>query len=490
MKSAGSIGGICEGEGEDSKGFIRTKAVLILKTKNKLHIRMDLDKYSEEKFYPDIYLPVEVDGLMRDTLNKVKKAYVDEFEPTEPIKPPGKVKIHDNILIEYLAVPIVLGIFGGLFFFNMIGFFIGAIIGIILIFYEKKSDKKKEKIYEQKLKKYKVEKEKFEKSKKYYEEKKEEFEINEKSREWLLKQRKKMIRSTFSFAETANKKIDNKRGSSEEYFEKYLNKYFPECIYTNRAIELFKIKSQSYNNFEETPLFRETRAYIPDFYLKINSIPLNIDIEIDEPYTYDGKLIHLSNDKNESLRNIYFTNKYWMVIRFSEKQILKEPESCCKAIASVIFELTGCSKYLDNLKNNKPITIEKRWDRNESKELKDKNIRLNYKKHKNKKFINKWDLAYFLENNWENKKYIIENTEYKSNNNIYLNTKIVKKSFTNNIILENTSNVYKIDHYNRLIYIMKDGVDRFKIIINYISKFNAYIYIVKYSEYSILKLIK
>lgn len=31
----------------------------------------------------------------------------------------------------------------------------------------------------------------------------------------------------------------------------------------------------------------------------------------------------------------------WVVIRFYELQIVKYPECCCKAIARVIFEMTG-----------------------------------------------------------------------------------------------------------------------------------------------------
>jgi len=112
------------------------------------------------------------------------------------------------------------------------------------------------------------------------------------------------------------------KGKTEAYFNKSLKDYFRS--------EDIEILSNCQLGF-----------YYPDLVL-IHSSGLIIDIEIDEPYTLpDKKPIHFFYSKagvhSDFYRNLYFLEKGWLVIRFTEKQIINETEACCYQID---FELS------------------------------------------------------------------------------------------------------------------------------------------------------
>lgn len=83
-----------------------------------------------------------------------------------------------------------------------------------------------------------------------------------------------------------------------------------------------------------------TRPYEPDISIisKILLKNIFIDIEIDEPYSgIDRRLTHCKGtDLN---RDTYFTKRGWIVIRFSEYQVHKQPMDCLFFIASVINKI-------------------------------------------------------------------------------------------------------------------------------------------------------
>ncbi|MGM9811011.1 MAG: hypothetical protein ACI30J_09130 [Paludibacteraceae bacterium] len=84
---------------------------------------------------------------------------------------------------------------------------------------------------------------------------------------------------------------------------------------------------------------------------------VRIDIEIDEPYSgYDKKPIHYL-DCGDDFRDKMLTNLGWIVIRFSEKQVYKEPKKCIDYIAYII-------SILVNSKNKLPLIFpeyDKKW---------------------------------------------------------------------------------------------------------------------------------
>ncbi|WP_281227598.1 hypothetical protein [Flavobacterium aquiphilum] len=130
----------------------------------------------------------------------------------------------------------------------------------------------------------------------------------------------------------------NKLGFTENTFSEVLNKYFKSDfkIYNDRHIT-----HKSGNN-----------AYEPDFLLinEIENKNIFINIEIDEPY--DGISRIPTHEINRDIyRDLFFTNRGYIVIRFTEKQIFEEAKQCCVFIASVI-------KAIDENYSNKELDFE------------------------------------------------------------------------------------------------------------------------------------
>lgn len=106
-----------------------------------------------------------------------------------------------------------------------------------------------------------------------------------------------------------------KAGRTEKFFEEYLFNKFGDSVNANQGI-----------------LFGH---FYPDFVFVHPSLKFHIDIEIDEPYVMSSRdPIHcVDNDEN---RNRYFLELNWIVVRFSEKQIIYYPEICVNVISNII----------------------------------------------------------------------------------------------------------------------------------------------------------
>ncbi|MFC7347009.1 DUF559 domain-containing protein [Chryseobacterium zhengzhouense] len=118
---------------------------------------------------------------------------------------------------------------------------------------------------------------------------------------------------------------DYKQGYTHSFFKKVLTSRFGKNIYENLSLEKSSLNliRDYYNDNND----REIDYYVTDFtYIKNN---LKIDIEIDEPYSIKTRTPYHLND---SQRNKFFTDKNWVVIRFSESQIIEQSHECCAAI--------------------------------------------------------------------------------------------------------------------------------------------------------------
>ena len=143
-----------------------------------------------------------------------------------------------------------------------------------------------------------------------------------------------------------NKEVQ--QGVSEKQFFVYLCRYF-SGFYDFCMGGEFPIPGTSFR-------------YTADFILVHQPTGLAIDIEIDEPYEGRTRKPHHCVDKNkDSQRNRFFLEINWVVIRFSELQVVKYPDSCCKAIARVISQITGDYRSLVHLKNVKDLLPHKQW---------------------------------------------------------------------------------------------------------------------------------
>lgn len=107
--------------------------------------------------------------------------------------------------------------------------------------------------------------------------------------------------------------------------------------------------------------------YSADFVL-VHTSGLSIDIEIDEPYVGNTKAPHHCTDqRKDDTRNSFFTNNNWVVVRFSEKQAVKYPLSCCKVIASVLAQVADDHTYLTQLQNVPLLPTDPMWTTKQAK---------------------------------------------------------------------------------------------------------------------------
>jgi hypothetical protein len=81
--------------------------------------------------------------------------------------------------------------------------------------------------------------------------------------------------------------------------------------------------------------------YTPDIAMQVKNKDktLFLDIENDEPwYAENGEkyIIHEVENKNHEKRDVFFVERDWIVIRFSEQQIVKETDKCVDFILDIV----------------------------------------------------------------------------------------------------------------------------------------------------------
>jgi hypothetical protein len=167
-----------------------------------------------------------------------------------------------------------------------------------------------------------------------------------------------------SFIKFPKKGRSNKLGFTEDKFYVHLKKYFESnfSIYNDRHIT-----HRSGNNF-----------YEPDFLIISEKDNKNIfiDIEIDEPY--DGLSRVPTHELNrDTFRDDFFTNRGYIVLRFTEKQIFEEPVQCCVYIAEIIKSID--STYVNGKLNAEiKISSQIQWDTLQSKKWAQEKYREKY----------------------------------------------------------------------------------------------------------------
>lgn len=152
-----------------------------------------------------------------------------------------------------------------------------------------------------------------------------------------------------------------RRGSSEAMFGEYLRQYFPGMVHAGLTLKI--------PNFDY--------PYTPDFAYIDEQLKLHIDIEIDEPYVYhSGEPTHyVGKDKR---RNDFFNDRGWIVIRFSEEQVIRYPRSCCKTIAQVIAQTLKNESILNRFTDITDLQTQRQWTETEAIEMAEKRIRDKY----------------------------------------------------------------------------------------------------------------
>jgi very-short-patch-repair endonuclease len=148
-----------------------------------------------------------------------------------------------------------------------------------------------------------------------------------------------------------------KKGKSEDFFFIALKKRFGGNVFNTFGIARGKYL-----------------PYIPDFTIWLKALSIVIDVEIDEPYSTDGKPIHFKNDGIDIDRDFYFQEHDWIVIRFTERQIILQCEECISLIFDIISLLTLNTYH----HFHSTIECEQKWTTDESIEMSKNDIRKKY----------------------------------------------------------------------------------------------------------------
>jgi len=107
------------------------------------------------------------------------------------------------------------------------------------------------------------------------------------------------------------------------------------------------------------------KPYEPDMVLFDKSLTLYIDIEIDEPYDgyyrYPTHYINPEDEvKQDNIRDLFFTESGWVVIRFTEKQVHCQTNECIHYIKNVLNSI-----YNRSFTNDVKCEKENQWDYNQ-----------------------------------------------------------------------------------------------------------------------------
>lgn len=94
------------------------------------------------------------------------------------------------------------------------------------------------------------------------------------------------------------------------------------------------------SNNEHLSILRRFLPYEPDFVLYDNNLGLYIDVEIDEPYDGFSRIPTHTTDGSDKIRDRYFIESGWVVVRFTEHQIHTNPNGCINLLRSIVLTLT------------------------------------------------------------------------------------------------------------------------------------------------------
>ena len=126
---------------------------------------------------------------------------------------------------------------------------------------------------------------------------------------------------------------------------------------------------------------KDTRPFEPDIALidkKNNS--LRVDIEIDEPYAgITRQPTHCKGD--ETMRDTYFVDRGWIVIRFSEYQVHMFEKDCLRFISEVIKSVSPTFIIPSSLSTLKAVENENLWDTVQAQKWEKERYREEYLNH-------------------------------------------------------------------------------------------------------------
>lgn len=152
-------------------------------------------------------------------------------------------------------------------------------------------------------------------------------------------------------------------GASEAAFGQVLESFFPG-----------RVVSQL-----EFPIPGSEHSYSTDFAILFDEINLSIDCEIDEPYELkSNKPTHCTDQRHDRYRNQFFLEGNWIVVRFSEEQVVCHPKSCCKELAALVAAVTGIERYLLKFEGVCDLPLKPQWTKSQAKQMAKRRYRSRY----------------------------------------------------------------------------------------------------------------
>lgn len=114
------------------------------------------------------------------------------------------------------------------------------------------------------------------------------------------------------------------------------------------------------------------KPYEPDIVLIDQALNLYIDIEIDEPYDGYFRFPTHEQEKND-IRDLFFTESGWIVIKFTERQVHQQEKECVRLIQDVINSIKSYT-----IDQSSVCRSESQWDYQQAVRWQKSNYREKY----------------------------------------------------------------------------------------------------------------
>ena len=102
---------------------------------------------------------------------------------------------------------------------------------------------------------------------------------------------------------------------------------------------------------------------------------LYVDVEIDAPYHGWYRFPMHYMEGKDSVRDQYFNEQGWTVVRFSERQVMEQTQGCVELLRRIVRDLRGDKCEYDGL-----VRLEKRWTQKEAVAMERELVREKYLK--------------------------------------------------------------------------------------------------------------
>lgn len=153
----------------------------------------------------------------------------------------------------------------------------------------------------------------------------------------------------------------------------------------SELVALCKINKLVGNDIlSSVPVRIDKHNYEPDMAYVNEEKGVCIDIEIDEPYSANGRPTHfLTADglNKDSARNLRFQEAGWYVVRFSEEQMYCKTASCVKEIYKLLLEIGTIDSLSAKVADAEDLLPHPRWTEQDSWRMKRSEYRVKYLKY-------------------------------------------------------------------------------------------------------------